>query len=380
MAFEFKGICHFLADFKGLRHEAKIRNPLEGFEARLVIDELPNVGLHQPPRFGVGFEFCRTRGIHCSLAEMLERRHNQNTECFFILTDHHALIDKRGLDESGLDGHRLDVFAIQQNNRILRTAENFQAIIGRHHPDVSGIHPSIAQYQRRRLGVFVVTAHDLRALHMNFPAKPATSQWTSGIRVKNRACAKIDDPNFRVWKKWPNRSDHEVAPSPHGQHGRCFRHAVAFENRDANEVEKSSDDDLQKQLPVGPKNTLSAEQMLFEPMHMVDYFASQGIKLSQEALQTDKLGKQLKSFTEWLKTMKKVHPEKVVTIAEKTELLVQNLAEKSNIEDDVLTEAMAEVFAMQGKNNKAIEVYEKLSLLNPLKSAYFAAKILPLKG
>ena len=109
-------------------------------------------------------------------------------------------------------------------------------------------------------------------------------------------------------------------------------------------------------------------------------FASQGIKLSQEALQTDKLGKQLKSFTEWLKTMKKVHPEKVVAIAEQTELLVQNLAEKSNIEDDVLTEAMAEVFAMQGKNNKAIEVYEKLSLLNPLKSAYFAAKILPLKG
>ena len=149
---------------------------------------------------------------------------------------------------------------------------------------------------------------------------------------------------------------------------------------DANEVEKNSDDDLQKQLPVGPKNTLSAEQMLFEPMHMVDYFASQGIKLSQEALQTDKLGKQLKSFTEWLKTMKKVHPEKVVTIAQQTELLVQNLAEKSNIEDDVLTEAMAEVFAMQGKNNKAIEVYEKLSLLNPLKSAYFAAKILPLKG
>ncbi len=137
---------------------------------------------------------------------------------------------------------------------------------------------------------------------------------------------------------------------------------------------------VQKESPNEPKNTLSAEQMLFEPMHMVDYFASQGIKLSQEALQTDKLGKQLKSFTEWLKTMKKVHPEKVVAIAQQTELLVQTLAEKSNIDDDVLTEAMAEVFAMQGKNNKAIEVYEKLSLLNPLKSAYFAAKILPLKG
>ena len=47
--------------------------------------------------------------------------------------------------------------------------------------------------------------------------------------------------------------------------------------------------------------------MVFEPMHLVDYFASQGIKLSEEVQTGDKLGKQLKSFTEWLKTMKKVH-------------------------------------------------------------------------
>jgi hypothetical protein len=51
------------------------------------------------------------------------------------------------------------------------------------------------------------------------------------------------------------------------------------------------------------------EAMLFEPMHMVDYFASQGIKLNDDVHKGDKLGKQLKSFTEWLKTMKKVHLE-----------------------------------------------------------------------
>jgi hypothetical protein len=135
----------------------------------------------------------------------------------------------------------------------------------------------------------------------------------------------------------------------------------------------------EKTLEIKP-STLSAEQMLFEPMHMVDYFASQGIKLSEEALQGDKLGQQLKSFTAWLKTMKKVHPEKVAAIAQQTEVLVQNLAEKSNKESQIVTEAMAEVFAMQGKHNKAIEVYEKLSLINPAESAYFAAKILQLKG
>jgi predicted Zn-dependent protease len=51
------------------------------------------------------------------------------------------------------------------------------------------------------------------------------------------------------------------------------------------------------------------------------------------------------------------------------------MAEKSNTEDEVLTEAMADVLLQQGKNAKAIEVYKKLSLLNPSKSAYFAAKI-----
>jgi hypothetical protein len=148
----------------------------------------------------------------------------------------------------------------------------------------------------------------------------------------------------------------------------------------ANEDEKSTNDDSQKEnqpMDVKAATTLSAEQMLFEPMHMVDYFASQGIKLSEDMLKGDKLGKQLKSFTEWLKVMKKVHPDK---LPQNTDTLVQNLAEKSNKEGEIVTEAMAEVLAMQGKHNKAIEVYEKLSLINPAESAYFAAKILQLKG
>lgn len=122
------------------------------------------------------------------------------------------------------------------------------------------------------------------------------------------------------------------------------------------------------------------EAMLFEPMHMVDYFASQGIKLSDDAQMGDKLGKQLRSFTEWLKTMKKVHADKLPETAPQNDIAVQKLAEKSNTEDEIVTESMAEVFAMQGKTAKAIDVYEKLSLLNPSKSAFFAAKIEQLKG
>jgi hypothetical protein len=127
------------------------------------------------------------------------------------------------------------------------------------------------------------------------------------------------------------------------------------------------------------KNT-TADGLTFEPMHLVDYFASQGIKLSEEVKTADKLGKQLKSFTEWLKTMKKIHVPAEDVNSIQTDITIQNMAEKSNTQGEVLTEAMAEVLAQQGKVGKAIEVYKKLSLLNPLKIAYFAAKIEQLKG
>ena len=58
---------------------------------------------------------------------------------------------------------------------------------------------------------------------------------------------------------------------------------------------------------------------------------------------------------------------------------VEKMAEKSNIETEVLTEAMAEVYEKQGKLDKATEIYLKLSLQNPSKSSYFATKIEQLK-
>jgi hypothetical protein len=132
---------------------------------------------------------------------------------------------------------------------------------------------------------------------------------------------------------------------------------------------------------VTPSNLkpVEKEEPLFEPLHTVDYFASQGIKVTEEAMTTDKLGKQLKSFTEWLKTMKKIPTERMPLPDATTEKKIQTIAEGSNVTEDVITEAMAEVFIKQGKPEKAIEIYEKLSLLNTSKSAYFAAKIDSLK-
>ncbi|HTN05762.1 hypothetical protein [Agriterribacter sp.] len=112
-----------------------------------------------------------------------------------------------------------------------------------------------------------------------------------------------------------------------------------------------------------------------EPLYAVDYFASQGIKLANEEGK-DKLSQKLRSFTEWLKTMKRIYPEKLEQeMDSRNSTVIQHIAEHSNELEDVVTEAMAEVYARQGLRNKAAEVYQKLSLLNPNKRTYFAARI-----
>lgn len=124
----------------------------------------------------------------------------------------------------------------------------------------------------------------------------------------------------------------------------------------------------------------SVSELTFEPFHTVDYFASQGIRFKEEDKPVDKFGKQLKSFTDWLKTMKRLPvTEMGKTVEVQAEKKVEQLAGQSIADREVITEAMAEVWEKQGNVFKAIEIYNKLSLLEPSKSPYFAAKIEELK-
>lgn len=119
-----------------------------------------------------------------------------------------------------------------------------------------------------------------------------------------------------------------------------------------------------------------------DPYYTIDYFASQGIKLELEQNPKDQLGQNLKKFTQWLKHMKKLGPEDATEVIARseTEADIQKIADSSNTVREVVTEAMASVLEKQGKKEKAIELYRKLSFLNPDKSAYFAGKINNLKG
>lgn len=75
-----------------------------------------------------------------------------------------------------------------------------------------------------------------------------------------------------------------------------------------------------------------------------------------------------------------IREEPRITPSKSTFYSPANMARKSVVEpDDVLTETLANIYAQQGNYQKAISIYQKLSLKFPEKSRYFAALIEELK-
>jgi len=114
------------------------------------------------------------------------------------------------------------------------------------------------------------------------------------------------------------------------------------------------------------------------PYHTVDYFASLGIKINMEN-EKDELSLKVKSFTAWLKTMKRLQPGPETVTVKDIQSILNTQNDKENQPEAILTEAMAEVYLKQGLREKAIDVYDKLSLQNPLNSHKFADKISQIK-
>ncbi len=116
-----------------------------------------------------------------------------------------------------------------------------------------------------------------------------------------------------------------------------------------------------------------------EPYHTIDYFDSQGIRLDANKPQ-DVVDKKVRKFTDWLKNMKRHNIEgNDLGTDPEMEQAIQQIAQTSNETKEILTETMAEVYIKQGKILSAINLYKKLSFLNPDKTTYFAAKIKQIK-
>lgn len=158
-----------------------------------------------------------------------------------------------------------------------------------------------------------------------------------------------------------------------------------------------------------------AEDIVLQPASAEDYFLQQGIHVSgdlperkemvaaHEAMPETEEDKEkslmvVMSFAEWLKHIssknQKAREEEAeqkalkamwqqqklaAAIEEESEEIPEQVFEMAvnsiSRKDELVSESLAEVYAKQGKKEKAIDMYQKLSLLNPEKNAYFAAKI-----
>jgi hypothetical protein len=133
------------------------------------------------------------------------------------------------------------------------------------------------------------------------------------------------------------------------------------------------------------------EELTYQPLYTDDYFAYKRIKDPETAeVISEKGANEMKSFTSWLKDIKNTFSEKAATKQQYHQQLkgsyedfdpevsetVEKMAMASiTLTDDVVSETLAEIWARQQQYQRAILIYQKLSLLNPNKSAYFAQKI-----
>jgi len=102
---------------------------------------------------------------------------------------------------------------------------------------------------------------------------------------------------------------------------------------------------------------------------------------------------QPKSFTDWLKMGQMIHGDKEEQVEEekkpsfyhfekpKKEFYSPAKKAKESVSENAMpvSETLAQIFALQGNINKAIQVYEQLSLSFPEKKSFFASQIRNLK-
>lgn len=160
-----------------------------------------------------------------------------------------------------------------------------------------------------------------------------------------------------------------------------------------------------------PNNDAKEESPLIFPIYTQDYFLQQGEKVPDELPaeindlideteidDEDKSLMVMMSFTEWLlhfkNTSRKQEEEKkdqkalktmwqkeklAAAIEEENEEIPENVFEMAvnsiAKEDGLASESLADIYIKQGKYDKAIDMFKKLSLRNPQKNAYFARKI-----
>jgi len=168
----------------------------------------------------------------------------------------------------------------------------------------------------------------------------------------------------------------------------------------------------EQEYVAAPVKNSDEEEGLILPIYTEDYFLHQGIQVSNNIPAVDKIPAApaeegpgdpkslmiVMSYTDWLMHFKtngeKVREEEqdqkalktmwqkeklAAAMEEENEEIPENVFEMAvnsiTREESIASESLADIYAKQGKYDHAIDMYKKLSLRNPQKSAYFARKV-----
>jgi len=218
--------------------------------------------------------------------------------------------------------------------------------------------------------------------------------------------------------------DEEVKPEPVAEHAATVKRAepespIAKEDTGTVSIDppltKSSAE--QKQKPADSKVPVEKRKeevplfyqhrkndSLIQPIFTEDYFLHQGLHVSDQLSadhqqkEVDKSLMVVMSFSEWLlhfktkgerekeeqqdqKALKTMWQKEKLAAAleEENDEIPENVFEMAvnsiTKEEDLASESLADIMVKQGKLDKAIDMYRKLSLRNPQKKTYFARKI-----
>lgn len=105
----------------------------------------------------------------------------------------------------------------------------------------------------------------------------------------------------------------------------------------------------------------------------LDYVSERKSILQEEAAQ-EKSSRQSQLIDDFLKApVERIVPSQKAHISQSEARRIEEKSVSEN--DDILSETLATIYLKQGKTDKAVNIFKKLSLKYPEKSTYFAARI-----
>ncbi|HEY6978117.1 MAG TPA: hypothetical protein VH396_17575 [Chitinophagaceae bacterium] len=269
-----------------------------------------------------------------------------------------------------------------------KTKEELQAIVQRYpyfalarfllNKKIKDEHDPSAETQMQKTALYFSNPLWFEYLTTDSYVAPGNSSNESSHSVEQKVEEFSEKDNLTEAKNVSNEIDQSTAEQEEEAGSGNEEETVDTSDEEHEKISKLIEQYISEfKRPIDDNGEIPIEAKVY---HAIDYFASQGIKLEPGQIRHDMFGVKVKKFTDWLKQIKQVNqnPTDLGTDPE-TEHLIEKIAQTSNEAKDIVTETMAEVLLKQGKTEKAIQLYNKLSFLDPSKSTYFAAKINELK-